>query len=54
MEQYEASGGKESFTALDYTAPTPEWAVIGHAQRGFDPVETRWYRKNKNKDMGGC
>jgi len=49
-----SSDTQEPFTALDYVAPTPEWAVIGHSQRGFDPCETRWYRKNKNKDMGGC
>ena len=53
MERYESSGGVETFTALDYVAPTPDWAEIGHAQRGFDPVETRWHRKSK-KDIGGC
>ncbi|XP_064391426.1 S-adenosyl-L-methionine-dependent tRNA 4-demethylwyosine synthase TYW1-like [Halichondria panicea] len=51
---YEASNGQQTFTALDYVAPSPEWAVIGHKQRGFDPLETRWHRKNKNKDIGGC
>ena len=54
VQAYEASGGKKTFTALDYVAPTPEWAVLGHTQRGFDPQETRWHRKNKNKDIGGC
>ena len=53
MEHYDATSGKESFTALDYMAPTPEWSIVGHAQRGFDPLETRWHRKTK-KDMGGC
>lgn len=24
---------------------TPEWAVYGSTERGFDPVETRRYRK---------
>eukprot|EP01147_Barroeca_monosierra_P002878 gene2878-5704_t len=36
----------KSFNSLEYVAPTPEWAIIGHPQRGFDPVETR-YRRNK-------
>ena len=54
MTRYEETGGKESFTALDYAALTPEWALIGHSQRGFDPDETRWHRKAKNKDITGC
>ena len=54
MQRFEESGGKETFTALDYVAPTPEWAEIGHAQRGFDPVETRWRRKSKKDIGGGC
>ena len=54
IQSYDSSDGQHSFTALDYVAPTPEWAIIGHSQRGFDPDETRWFRKNKNKDMGGC
>lgn len=53
IERYEASGGKETFTSQDYMAPSPDWAVVGHPQHGFDPQETRWHRKNK-KEMGGC
>ncbi len=34
-------------------AKTPRWAVFGAEERGFDPVETRFYRK-KQKDIGGC
>lgn len=41
------------FTSLDYVAPTPEWAIRGHEARGFDPLETRHYRK-KQKDISGC
>lgn len=40
---------KKAFTALDYTAETPEWAVYGSSDRGFDPAETRVHRKGKNK-----
>ncbi|KAJ1920260.1 Fe-S oxidoreductase [Tieghemiomyces parasiticus] len=35
----------EPFTSLDYMAPTPEWAVFGNEHHGFDPNETRFYRK---------
>ena len=41
------------FTSLDYTAPTPLWAIVGANERGFDPNDTRWYRK-KRKDISGC
>ena len=53
MRQYESSEGRQTFTSLDYVARTPEWALIGHSQRGFDPGETRWHRKSK-KDISGC
>ena len=44
------------FTSADYTAPTPEWAVYGAKERGFDPVETRVFRKvtRPNEMIGGC
>jgi tRNA wybutosine-synthesizing protein 1 len=43
------------FDSLDYVAATPDWAVFGATERGFDPVETRWKRKDKNaKDISGC
>ncbi|KAI8876785.1 hypothetical protein K501DRAFT_337875 [Backusella circina FSU 941] len=35
------------FTSLDYMAKTPEWALHGHEAAGFDPNETRFYRKNR-------
>ena len=44
-----------AFSSLDYAAPTPDWAVFGAQERGFDPDETRWRRKQKaKKDVGGC
>lgn len=54
MKEYNDSNGKSTFTALDYPSVTPEWALIGNAQRGFDPNETRWIRKTKSKTDGGC
>ncbi|XP_065190544.1 S-adenosyl-L-methionine-dependent tRNA 4-demethylwyosine synthase TYW1-like isoform X1 [Sycon ciliatum] len=54
MSEYEASGGKSTFSALDYVAPTPAWAVFGCVQQGFDPQETRYHRKRGKKDIGGC
>ncbi|KAI9327981.1 hypothetical protein BDR26DRAFT_874643 [Obelidium mucronatum] len=41
----------EHFTAMDYLAPTPAWAVYGDERKGFDPEMTRVY-KNKAKYEG--
>ncbi|KAI9495231.1 hypothetical protein BDB00DRAFT_760609 [Zychaea mexicana] len=35
------------FTSMDYVAKTPDWAVFGSDAGGFDPEETRFYRKNR-------
>jgi tRNA wybutosine-synthesizing protein 1 len=43
-QKFYESGGRETFTSLDYVAPTPEWAVYNAAEAGFDPVDTRWRR----------
>ncbi|KAG2953514.1 S-adenosyl-L-methionine-dependent tRNA 4-demethylwyosine synthase [Phytophthora cactorum] len=37
------------FTADDYTAPTPYWAVYDSKEQGFDPVETRFRRTKDGK-----
>ncbi|KAM4796360.1 S-adenosyl-L-methionine-dependent tRNA 4-demethylwyosine synthase TYW1-like [Rhinophrynus dorsalis] len=54
IRTYEESGGSQMFTALDYVAKTPEWALFGSRERGFDPLDTRFQRKNKTKDISGC
>lgn len=54
VRTYEKSGGTETFTALDYMAKTPSWALFNSTERGFDPVDTRFQRKNKTKDISGC
>ncbi|XP_072032877.1 S-adenosyl-L-methionine-dependent tRNA 4-demethylwyosine synthase TYW1-like [Amphiura filiformis] len=54
MKAYESSEGKKTFTAVDYMAKTPDWAVFGSQEQGFDPAETRFRRKGKNKDITGC
>merc|ERR1719436_946380 len=38
----------EEFSAKDYWAPTPDWAVYGSQAQGFDPVEKRKYH-NRTK-----
>lgn len=38
------------FTSLDYMQETPQWAVYGDAQHGFDPQETRFFRKKGAKE----
>lgn len=54
IQQYNESNGAKTFTALDYMAKTPSWAVFGARERGFDPSDTRFLRKNKTKDISGC
>ena len=34
----------ETFTTMDYIAPTPDWCVYGSPEHGFDPRELRWRR----------
>ncbi|XP_035690787.1 S-adenosyl-L-methionine-dependent tRNA 4-demethylwyosine synthase TYW1-like isoform X2 [Branchiostoma floridae] len=53
IADYTDSGGDKMFSAEDYMAKTPSWAVFGSREQGFDPQETRWYRKNR-KDISGC
>lgn len=50
---YDRSNGEQTFTSADYMAKTPHWAVYGCKERGFDPLETRFFRKNR-KDISGC
>ncbi|KAH0517298.1 S-adenosyl-L-methionine-dependent tRNA 4-demethylwyosine synthase [Microtus ochrogaster] len=52
--RYEESGGAKTFSASDYMARTPRWALFGARERGFDPKDTRYQRKNKAKDISGC
>ncbi|KAI9021497.1 hypothetical protein CLU79DRAFT_887879 [Phycomyces nitens] len=39
----------QPFTSLDYMAKTPDWAIFGTDEAGFDPEETRFYRKNRKE-----
>lgn len=54
VREHERSGGSKTFTAADYTARTPCWALFGSSQRGFDPLDVRYQRKSKAKDISGC
>lgn len=54
IQEYEDSGGSKTFSAKDYMARTPQWALFGASERGFDPKDTRYQRKNKAKDISGC
>ncbi|KAM9176832.1 S-adenosyl-L-methionine-dependent tRNA 4-demethylwyosine synthase TYW1B isoform 1-T2 [Mergus octosetaceus] len=54
VQEHERSGGSKTFTAADYTARTPRWALFGSSQRGFDPLDVRYQRKSKAKDISGC
>ncbi|NP_001089965.1 S-adenosyl-L-methionine-dependent tRNA 4-demethylwyosine synthase TYW1 [Xenopus laevis] len=54
IQAFGESKGSRTFTALDYVAKTPEWALFGSRERGFDPLDKRFQRKNKTKDISGC
>lgn len=54
IQEFEESEGTKSFSAMDYMAKTPSWALFGAGERGFDPSDTRFQRKNKTKDISGC
>ena len=50
---HESSSGKTKFSALDYVRATPDWAVYGANERGFNPNDKRHYRnKIKNAKNG--
>lgn len=42
------------FTAKDYMAPTPAWALFNAPEHGFDPEEARFTRKKTGLPTGGC
>lgn len=42
-----AAEGGAAMDVMSYTAPTPAWALIGAAESGFDPAETRVSGKSK-------
>lgn len=46
INEYYQSEGTKTFSSLDYISPTPEWAVYGASERGFNPNDTR-FRRNK-------
>ncbi|XP_032933852.1 S-adenosyl-L-methionine-dependent tRNA 4-demethylwyosine synthase TYW1-like isoform X2 [Catharus ustulatus] len=54
VREHEQSGGSRTFTAAEYTARTPPWALFGARERGFDPLDVRFQRKNKARDVSGC
>ena len=45
---HELVASKAAFTDEDYMCVTPSWAVFGAPEEGFDPVETRHYRKERS------
>merc|ERR1719376_1575235 len=44
--RFKESGGTHTFKATDYMEETPQWAVFGSQERGFDPDQTRFHRKS--------
>ncbi|RNF16138.1 uncharacterized protein Tco025E_05272 [Trypanosoma conorhini] len=41
-----AGSGRTDFTAAEYAAPTPSWAVFRSDEKGFDPTQVRVHRKS--------
>ncbi|XP_045140457.1 S-adenosyl-L-methionine-dependent tRNA 4-demethylwyosine synthase TYW1 [Echinops telfairi] len=54
IREYERSGGSKTFSAQEYMARTPPWALFGAHERGFDPKDTRHQRKHRPKNVSGC
>lgn len=48
-EEYQESGTK--FSGLDYSVETPDWAVYGAEERGFDPKMKRHFRNKKSRTV---
>ncbi|GFE55349.1 tRNA wybutosine-synthesizing 1 homolog [Babesia ovis] len=46
-----AMSGRE-FHGIEYSIETPEWALFGSKEEGFDPVDTRVYTKGRRKLPG--
>ena len=42
-----------TFSSADYMLPTPDWAVFGSMEQGFDPTMNRFYRKGKKQPNDG-
>ncbi|CBH12986.1 hypothetical protein, conserved [Trypanosoma brucei gambiense DAL972] len=51
-----ARSGRRDFTAAEYAAPTPPWAVFQSEERGFDPTQVRVIRKSGKSEVitSGC
>ena len=43
-----------SFSSEDYMARTPDWAIYKAPERGFDPVDSRWRRKQGQVGNDAC
>ncbi|TRY70356.1 hypothetical protein TCAL_09417 [Tigriopus californicus] len=41
VREFKQTNGAQTFSALDYMEPTPDWAVFGSEERGFDPISTQ-------------
>ncbi|KAM6315570.1 S-adenosyl-L-methionine-dependent tRNA 4-demethylwyosine synthase TYW1B isoform 2-T2 [Podargus strigoides] len=54
VREHERSSGSRTFTAADYAARTPPWALFGSRERGFDPLDVRYQRRDKARDISGC
>lgn len=49
IDRYYETG--ETFTTRDYMALTPEWALWGAKERGFNPTETRFTKAKQTREQ---
>ncbi|CAB4059824.1 TYW1 [Lepeophtheirus salmonis] len=47
VSKFDVNDPSTRFTASDYMVKTPDWAVYGAVERGFNPSQTRVHRKGK-------
>ena len=50
--EYGNTGKDFTFTSEDYMCITPEWALYKSLEKGFDPQDNRWRRKQQQQLLG--
>ena len=44
IQKHYLSGGTFTFKSEDYTEVTPSWSIYKSKERGFDPIDNRYYQ----------
>ena len=51
VQRFYDSGGAEGFGVLDYAAPTPDWALYGSKEAGFNPTQERFTKARRTRSQ---